>query len=325
MNILCLSPIDESALERMRRDHRVTVATNGDHGHLDTLVRDREVVIFRSGVSVSGDFIDDSPELKLLIRAGSGLDNVDVERARERDIRLVRIPGPGAQAVAELAFALMLSVARNVTLADRLLRQGHWPKKELGGPLLQGKTLGVVGAGNIGGRVGDLGAAWGMRVLGCVERPTAECRAALGARRIELAGIDEVVAEADYLTVHVPLTDKTRNLIDADLLAQMKPGSILVNTARGGVLDEAALREALLEGSRLRGAALDVHGREGEGTHSPLGDLPNVVLTPHIGGLSVQSIADMTEQATESVLAVLDGRPDPATVANPAVLEPVAP
>ena len=320
MNILCLSPIDESALERMRRDHRVTVAANGDHEHLESLVRDREVVIFRSGVSVSGEFIDDSPRLKLLIRAGSGLDNVDVERARERDIRLVRIPGPGAQAVAELTFALMLSVARNVTLADRLLRQGHWPKKELGGPLLQGKTLGIVGAGNIGSRVGDLGAAWGMRVLGCVENPTVECRAALADRRIELADLDEVVANADFLTVHVPLTGKTRHLIDADRLAHMKPGAILVNTARGGVVDEAALREVLLDGSRLRGAALDVHGREGEGTHSPLADLPNVVLTPHIGAMAIDSQREIGERILRLLDAFTAGRIDAETARGEAVV-----
>jgi D-3-phosphoglycerate dehydrogenase / 2-oxoglutarate reductase len=269
---------------------------------------------------VTGDLIDESPQLKLLIRAGSGLDNVDVERARAREIRLVRIPGPGAQAVAELTFGLMLSVARNVTLADRLLRQGHWPKKELGGPLLQGKTLGIVGAGNIGGRVGDLGAAWGMRVIGCVDRPTAECRTALAGRGIQLKSLDEVVAEADYLTVHVPLTDRTRGLIDAARLAQMKPGSILVNTARGGVVDEAALREALLDGSRLRGAGLDVHGREGEGTHSPLADLPNVVLTPHIGAMAIDSPREIGERILRLLDAFTAGRIDAETAREEAVV-----
>ncbi len=319
MNILCLSPIDQSALERMRRDHEVTVAANGAHRHLHSLVPDREVVIFRSGVSVSADFIDDSPRLKLLIRAGSGLDNVDVDRARARDIRLVRIPGPGAQAVAELTFALMLNVARNVTLADRLLREGHWPKKELGGPLLHGKTLGIVGAGNIGARVGELGAAWGMRVLGCVDQTTAACRSALGRRGIELAPIDEVVAAADYLTIHVPLSDATRNLIDADRLARMKPGSILINTARGGVVDEAALREELLHGTRLRGAGLDVHAQEGEGTRSPLADLPNVVLTPHIGAMATDSQREIGERIIRLLDAFTAGRIDAETARGEAV------
>jgi D-3-phosphoglycerate dehydrogenase len=310
VNILCLSPIDQSALEHLRRDHAVTVAANGDHGDLHSLVPDREVVIFRSGVTISGDFIDDSPGLKLLIRAGSGLDNVDVERARARDIRLVRIPGPGAQAVAELTFALMLNVARNVTLADRLLREGHWPKKDLGGPLLHGKTLGIVGAGNIGARVGDLGAAWGMRVLGCVARPTDACRAALAGRGIELAPMDEVVAAADYLTFHVPLNDATRKLVDADLLARMKPGSILINTARGGVVDEAALRDALVDGTRLRGAGLDVHPQEGEGTQSPLADLPNVVLTPHIGAMATDSQREIGERIIRLLAAFRAGQID---------------
>jgi len=319
VNILCLSPIDQSALERMRRDHEVTVAVNGSHRHMHSLVPDREVVIFRSGVSVSADFIDESPRLKLLIRAGSGLDNVDVERARARDIRLVRIPGPGAQAVAELTFALMLNVARNVTLADKLLREGHWPKKELGGPLLHGKTLGIVGAGNIGARVGELGAAWGMRVLGCVDQTTAACRSALGRRGIELAQIDEVVAAADYLTIHVPLSDATRNLIGADRLARMKPGSILINTARGGVVDEAALREELLHGTRLRGAGLDVHAQEGEGTRSPLADLPNVVLTPHIGAMATDSQREIGERIIRLLDAFTAGRIDAETARGEAV------
>jgi len=309
VNILCLSPIDASALERLRRSHDVTAAVNGDHRRLHSLVPEREVVIFRSGVTVTGEFIDDSPRLKLLIRAGSGLDNVDVDRAREREVRLVRVPGPGAQAVAELTFGLMLSVARNVTLADRLLRQGRWPKKELGGPLLQGKTLGIVGAGNIGARVGDLGAAWGMRVLGCVDRPTAACREALAHRGIELATLDDVIAAADYLTIHVPLSDATRNLIDAERLARMKPGSVLVNTARGGVVDESALRDALLDG-HVRGAGLDVHAREGEGTHSPLEDLPNVVLTPHIGAMAIDSQREIGERIIHLLDAFVSGRID---------------
>jgi D-3-phosphoglycerate dehydrogenase / 2-oxoglutarate reductase len=318
VNILCLSPIDQSALERLRRDHEVTVATNGDHRHLHSLVPEREVVIFRSGVTISGDFMDDSPQLKLLIRAGSGLDNVDVERARAQDIRLVRIPGPGAQAVAELTFALMLSVARNVTLADRLLREGHWPKKELGGPLLHGKTLGIVGAGNIGARVGELGHAWGMRVLGSVDRPGDACRAALAQRGIEMATTDEVVAAADYLSVHVPLTDATRNLIDATRLARMKPGAILVNTARGGVVDEPALRDALAAG-RLRGAGLDVHAQEGEGTRSLFADLPNVVLTPHIGAMATDSQREIGERIVHLLDAFIAGRIDAETAREEAV------
>jgi len=319
VNILCLSPIDQSALEHLRRDHDVTVAANGDHGDLHALVPDREVVIFRSGVTISGDFIDDSPGLKLLIRAGSGLDNVDVERARARDIRLVRIPGPGAQAVAELTFALMLNVARNVTLADRLLREGHWPKKDLGGPLLHGKTLGIVGAGNIGARVGDLGVAWGMRVLGCVAHPTDACREALAARGIELAPMDEVVAAADYLTIHVPLRDATQKLVNADLLARMKPGSILINTARGGVVDEAALRDALVGGTRLRGAGLDVHPQEGEGTQSPLADLPNVVLTPHIGAMATDSQREIGERIIRLLAAFRAGQIDAEAARGEAV------
>jgi phosphoglycerate dehydrogenase-like enzyme len=319
VNILCLSPIDASALERLQRDHEVTVALNGEQKNLHALVPEREVVIFRSGVSLSGEFIGDSPQLKLLIRAGSGLDNVDIDAAKANDVRVVRIPGPGAQAVAELSFGLMLSVARNVTLADRLLRQGHWPKKDLGGPLLHGKTLGIVGAGNIGARVGEMGAAWGMRVLGCVERPSDACREKLARRNIEMATFDQVIAQSDYVSVHVPLTAATRGLIGAGEFARMRPGSVIVSTARGGVIDEAALREALLDGSRLRGAGLDVHEQEGEGKHSPLEDLPNVVLTPHIGAMASDSQREIGERIISLLDAFTAGRIDAEATSTEAV------
>src|SRR5262249_40888431 len=193
-----------------------------------------------------------------------------------------RIPGPGAQAVAELAFALMLTLARNVLRADRLLRQGRFAKSEMTGYLLRGKILGVVGAGNIGSRGGQLGGAWGVRVPGCPEsggRKEVDRLAALGIRRTSL---DEVLRRSDFVSVHVPLQASTRNLIDADALARMKRGAFLVNLARGGVVDERALHHALATG-HLAGAGLDVHEHEGDGLVSPLAGLEQVVLTPHIG------------------------------------------
>src|SRR5690606_11619428 len=156
-------------------------------------------------------------------------------------------------------------------------QQGHWVKKEMTGYNLTGKVLGIVGAGNIGSRVGQLGAAWGMEVLGCVEIPTpaeAERLAALG---IRLASFEEVLERSDFVSVHVPRMPSTRYLIDEAALARMKPGAFLVNLARGGVVDEAALARALDSG-HLRGAGLDVHEREGEGHISPLAGRPNVIL-----------------------------------------------
>jgi phosphoglycerate dehydrogenase-like enzyme len=227
--------------------------------------------------------------MRLLVRAGSGLDNLDLDEVERRGIVLHRIPGPGAQAVAEMTFGLMLAVARHIVLGDTLLRQGRWAKAELAGSNLTGKTLGVVGLGSIGTRVAQLGLAWGMRPIGCVEHFSRERALAFAEHDIELADLDRVLAEADFLTIHVPLNETTRGLIGAGAIARMKDGSRLVNIARGGIVDEAALRDALAGEGPVRGAALDVHAAEGEGRISPLADLPNVVLTPHIGASTVDA------------------------------------
>lgn len=306
MNILVASPLDHGAIELLRERHLVECEFGAAESRLCSLVADRDAIIFRSGVSISSAVIDAARELRLLVRAGSGLDNLDVGRALARGVRIVRVPGPSAQAVAEFTFALMLSLLRNVAHADRLLREGRWPKATLGGPLISGKTLGIVGAGNIGSRVGELAAAWGMNVLGCVEYPNATAAAALAAKGITLDDFETVISTADVVTLHVPLTDRTRHLIGARALAQMKRGSFLINAARGGVVDEAALLAALRDG-HLAGAALDVHEREGEGTVSPLAELPNVVLTPHIGAMALDSQREIGMRVLEIVDAFTRG------------------
>lgn len=304
MKILLASSIDPGAVAALESDHDVVRAFNAPEERLAELIADREVAVFRSGVRMSAAVLDEAPNLELLLRAGSGLDNVDVGRATERGVRVVRVPGSSAQPVAELTFALLLSLARRVALADRLLRDGHWPKPQLGGPLLAGKTIGIVGAGRIGSRVGEMGAAWGMRALGCVDVASPEVAARLAGRGITLTDVDTVIAESDFLCLHVPLDERTRHMIDAGVLARMKPGSFLVNVARGGVVDEQALHAALTtEGSPLLGAALDVHEQEGEGVRSPLGELPNVVLTPHIGAMAWDSQRLIGERLLELVRA----------------------
>lgn len=308
MRILIASSIDQGSMDALERDHDVVRAFNADPERLRSVIRDREVVVFRSGIQISGDIIDHAPDLSLLVRAGSGLDNVDVDHATRRDIDVVRVPGASDQPVAELTFALLLSLVRKVSLADRMLRQGHWPKAQLGGPLLTGKTLGIVGAGRIGSRVGQMGAAWGMRALGCVEDPTESARRKLSERGIVLTDFDTAVAEADFLCLHVPLTDRTHHLIDARVLSHMKPGSYLINMARGGVVDEAALYPELTEGDRVLGAAMDVHEHEGEGTRSPFGELPNVVLTPHIGAMALDTQRLIGDRVVELVTAHQQGR-----------------
>jgi D-3-phosphoglycerate dehydrogenase len=315
MKIILLSPIAPETIEQLRVDHDVVTAFGLEPAEIRALAADRDALVVRSGAQVDKDLFEAAPRLRLVMRAGSGFDNVDLDAARLAGARVVRIPGPSAHAVGELAFGLMLSVARNIALADRGVRQGRWPKPQLGGNLLSGKVLGVVGAGNIGGRVGELGAAWEMRVLGCVAPSSPDPRERLAARKIEAADFETVVSEADYLSIHTPLTDPphqdaTRGLFGADVLARMKPGAYLINTARGGIVDEDALYDSLTREGGLAGAALDVHGREGEGIVPRLAELDNVVLTPHIGAMAVESQQQIGDRIRSFVDAHLQGTLD---------------
>jgi D-3-phosphoglycerate dehydrogenase len=317
VRILIISAIDPAAAARLAAEHDVTVAVGAAEAEVRTLVADCEVLIFRSGVTMSRALLRCAPGLKLLIRGGSGFDNVDMDHVARRGIRFVRIPEPGARAVAELTFGLMLALARGLLPADKAWRQGRWVKNDVTGFLLRGKVLGIVGAGNIGAQVGALGAAWGMNVVGCVAHPTPAVALKLRDRGVRLTDFDEVVGTADFLSIHVSLNDSTRNLINAEVLSRMKPGSFLLNLARGGVVDERALRAELLSRQRLRGAALDVHAAEGDGKMSPLADLPNVVLTPHIGSATLDTQREIGERIVEIIRAYAGARRDaPYTAAR---------
>lgn len=302
MKILIASSVDASAVDRIRRVHDVRLALKVTPAQLVDAIRDREALIFRSGVQITAEIMANAPDLRLLIRAGSGIDNLDLDYVRQRNMVLYRIPEPGARAVAEMCFAFMLAMSRRLWEADRLTRQGRWAKSELTGYLLHRKVLGIIGAGNIGSRVGEMGHAWGMKVLGCVEPGSPVDEQEMRAKGITITNLEEVVSSADYLSIHVPFQTSTRNLIGADVLSKMKAGSFLINLARGGVVDEKALYRELATPGRLRAAALDVHQEEGEGKISPLADLPNVILTPHIGAETV----DTKREIGEKIIQIID-------------------
>lgn len=294
MKILIASSIDSDAIKYLEKHHDVICAFGAEEDVLKEVIADREVLVFRSGVQITAEVMAAAPNLQLIMRGGSGIDNIDLDYVAQRDIRLIRIPGPGARAVAEMTFAFMLGLARNVLIADHKTRQGRWMKREMMGYLLRGKTLGIVGAGNIGTQTGELGVAWGMNVIGCVAHPTDEKAEELKQHGIELTSLEDVLKKSDFVCLHVPLMDSTRNLIDEDALALMKPGAYLINLARGGVVDEQALLTALTT-DKLAGAALDVHAQEGEGKISPLAGLDNVILTPHIGASAFDSQREIGE------------------------------
>lgn len=262
---------------------------NAPESKLISLIQDRDILVFRSGVVISREVLENGNQLKLIIRAGSGVDNIDLEAVNDLNLQLIRIPQPGAKAVAELTFALMLSLSRELIRADISTRQGEWLKSQLTGYLLTGKVLGIIGVGNIGSRVGYLGSSWGMEVIGFDIIDTQDFHNEVLEKGVKLVGFEEVLTQADYLSLHVPLSQDTRNLIDGEQLSAMKPGSYLINLARGGIVNEQALYRELTTENRLRGAGLDVHEIEGEGKISPLAELPNVVLTPHIGAMTIDS------------------------------------
>ena len=301
MKIFVASPIDEEAVETLKKQHDVLSAYNTSGDELKEIISDREVLVFRSGIKINADLLESAPNLKLIVRAGSGVDNIDLDYVYERGVEFHRIPGPGAEAVAEIAFAFMLALSRRLFEADKTMREARWEKYQLSGYLIRRKVLGIIGMGDIGAHVADMGRAWNMQVIGCVEKFSLERAAKFHRSEIDLLGFDQVIEHSDYLCLHVPLKDNTRNLINADVLARVKPGSYLVNLARGGVVDEQALYDSLVKGDRLRGAALDVHKNEGEGKLSPLASLPNVILTPHIGAMAVDAQREIGRIAVDII------------------------
>src|SRR5467141_122535 len=199
MKILVASHLEPSAISQLQQRHDVICTFDQPTADLSSMVHDREVLVFRSGVEIARAVMDCAPDLKLLVRAGCGLDNLDCEYVRKRGIVLRRIPEPAAQAVAEMALALMFALARNIRQADAMLRQGHWAKDTLEGHQLAGKVLGIVGAGNIGSRLGVLASAIGMQPIGCVAHAAPAVVQAPSEKGIRVGHLDTVLAAADFV------------------------------------------------------------------------------------------------------------------------------
>lgn len=307
MRISVLNQIDPDALARLETEHEVTIVDRPPQHEVADLVGDSEVVVVRSGVELDDSVLERASRLRLIVRAGSGLDNIDLDRARGRGVMVVRIPGPSSRAVAELTLGLMLAVGRNIVEADASMRAGAWRKSELGGNLLASKVAGVVGLGNIGTVVAELCQAVGMTVVGCLPEPSEITVRRFAAAGIELSSLNELARVSDYMTLHVPLDETTHHMINGRLLEMMKDGSYLLNTSRGGVVDEAALLEALERPGGVQGAALDTHEMEGGG-RSIFAHHPKVVLTPHIGSMAVETQAEIGRRLVEIVTAFDRGR-----------------
>lgn len=249
-----------------------------------------DALIGRSATRVSRELLERGTRLKVVGRAGVGVDNVDIERATELGIAVINAPGGNVVSVAELFFGVVVSIFRHVHVADDLMHEGEWPRSRLGGRELRGRTLAVVGIGRIGGEVARRARAFGMKVIAYDPYVALSRFEELGVERAET--LEDALDVADVLTVHTPLTPETKGMIGAAELARLKPDAVVLNLARGGIIQEEPLIEALREG-RIAGAGLDVYSKEPLSKDHPFRTLPNVLLTPHLGA--------STEEAQRSV------------------------
>jgi len=262
-----------------------------------------EVVVVRSRTKMTRELVEKADKCKIIARVGVGLDNIDQEAAKEKNIKVINAVEGAITAVAELVIGLMLSMAREIPRADREIRNGNWIKKELMGTELKGKYLGIVGLGNIGKRLGRLARALNMNIIGYDVVPIDdEFSKEVGLMKADL---DTLLSSADYVSFHVPLLDSTRHMINAEKLKMMKNTARIINTARGGVIDEEALYNSLKEGS-LAGAALDVFEVE-PATGNKLITLPNFIATPHMGAQTKEAQLLAANIIAEKIIQVLRG------------------
>jgi D-3-phosphoglycerate dehydrogenase len=262
-----------------------------------------EVVVVRSRTKMTRELVEKADKCQIIARVGVGLDNIDQDAAKEKNIKVINAVEGAITAVAELVIGLMLSMARDIPRADREIRNGNWIKKELMGTELKGKYLGIVGLGNIGKRLGRLARALNMNIIGYDVIPIDdEFSKEVGLMKADL---DTLLSSADYVSFHVPLLDNTRHMINAEKLKMMKNTARIINTARGGVIDEEALYNSLKDGS-LAGAALDVFEVE-PATGNKLITLPNFIATPHMGAQTKEAQLLAANIIAEKIIQILRG------------------
>ena len=274
---------------------------------LEETIAGFDALIVRNQTKVNASLLSKAKALRVVGRAGAGYDNIDIPAASRAGVVVSYSPEENSVSVAEQVFALLLALARKIPGADRSVKGGGWERKKYHGLELMGKTLGIWGLGKIGFRVALRAKAFGMRLLAydAYLSPTSLHVTESGAT---LVSSDQLLAEADFLTVHLPLTDETRGILNARAFQKMKPGAFIINTSRGEVLVEEDLFQALKQG-QLAGAALDVREKEPPSTASPLHGLDNVILTPHTAGLTYEAQEKVIDAVSEDVDRVLSGQP----------------
>jgi len=292
LNILITDKIDKSILDQVKNlkflfDYQPEITPQD----LIKIIANYQGLVVRSRTKVTQEIIDKGHNLKVIGRVGSGLDNIEVKEAKKRKIAIVNSPGSNSEAVAELTLALILSLLRKLSLATSSMTNGLWLKKDLKGEELESKKVGVVGYGHIGKKIAKLFTAFGARVD-------------YFSRSQKTNSLKYIFKNSDIITIHLPLTNETKNLVNNQLLSLMKPTSFLVNTSRGGVVEEKILFKMLQE-KKIAGAALDVFWQEPLPPDSPWRKLSNVILTPHIGASTKDALKKGTKTVIDNIIKIL--------------------
>ncbi|MFM1811692.1 MAG: hypothetical protein RLZZ336_630 [Cyanobacteriota bacterium] len=312
--VLVSDPIDQAGIDILSQVAQVDVRTGLPAAELAQIIGDYDALMIRSGTQVTADIIAAADKLRIIGRAGVGVDNVDVPAATKRGVLVVNSPEGNTIAAAEHALALMLSLSRHVPHAHASTMAGGWDRKTYVGNELYKKKLGVVGLGKIGSHVARVARAMGMEVLAYDPFVSAERAQQM---QVRLSPLKELFAEVDYVSLHLPRTPETENLVNAELLRTMKPTARLVNCARGGIVDEAALAEAVTAGT-IAGAALDVYAKEPLAADSPLRSVSErLILTPHLGASTEEAQENVAIDVAEQIRDVLLGLPARSAVNIP--------
>ncbi|ADG13187.1 D-3-phosphoglycerate dehydrogenase [Methanocaldococcus infernus ME] len=303
MKILITDPIHEEAIKILKELGDVVVATDLSREELLKEIEDTDILVVRSGTKVDRELIERGKRLKIIGRAGVGVDNIDVEAATERGIIVVNAPDASSISVAELTIGLMLAAARNIVQANNSVKRGEWNRKKFKGIELYGKTLGVVGLGRIGQQVVKRAKAFGMNIIAYDPYVSKEFAESLGVKLVD--DLNKLCELSDVITLHVPLTPKTKNMIGEEQIKRMKEGAIIVNCARGGLIDEKALYEAL-KNKKIRAAALDVFEEEPP-KNNPLLELENLICTPHLGASTEEAQRAAGTIVAEQIKKIVNG------------------
>lgn len=304
MKVLVSDPLAEEAIERLKKesDIEVDVKTGMDKEELKKTIKDYAAIIVRSATKVTREVIGNADNLKVIARAGVGLDNIDLDAAKEKGIKVVNTPGGTTISVAELTFGLMLASTRNITRADASLKEKKWEKKKLGGFELYGKTFGIIGLGRIGREVAKRAKGFGMKVVAYDPYVKKE---EIPDIDVELVSMDDILKNSDFITLHIPAIPQTRHIISEAEIAKMKDGVVLINAARGGVVDEKAVYNGLTS-KKIKCAAFDVFEVEPP-LESKLLELDNFIATPHLGASTVEGQIRAGVEAADKVVGILRG------------------